>query len=221
MPLQIHGQNVTDTIINVKLKKKQLTDNRTQKQYFFQNDNAKITEISQNDSVLSLSYFFDSLGVRFMVYFNSDGKINEVFWLDNNNLRTKTHTIYYPNGILKQVGFYKYGIEDSVWTYWHDNGQIYKIEEYNENFKRYEKPLIEHHTYKKTHNGEVFWQFAEKLYTPLNGKYLEYYKNGDMKIKGQYVDGDKDGIWYYYFEQDILEKKEIWDKGVLIETIHY
>jgi len=32
----------------------------------------------------------------------------------------------------------------------------------------------------------------------LNGKYIEYYNNGDVKLKGSYTNGKPSGIWAIY-----------------------
>lgn len=39
--------------------------------------------------------------------------------------------------------------------------------------------------------------------------YLEYYRNGQIKIKGHYENNHEDGIWTYYGENGKIEKKVI------------
>ena len=68
--------------------------------------------------------------------------------------------------------------------------------------------------------------------------YFSWFENGEIKEYGAAVDVDyiithegnsliesavpkKHNEWRVFNEQGVLEKKEIWDKGVLIETIHY
>jgi len=47
------------------------------------------------------------------------------------------------------------------------------------------------------------------------GKYSERYLDGNIKISGSYIKGEKEGIWIYYNEQGIVIKKEEWSKNIL------
>lgn len=50
-----------------------------------------------------------------------------------------------------------------------------------------------------------------KIYTyekgVLNGKYINYFKNGNIKVAGFYHNGSKAGIWLYYDEAGKVVKK--------------
>lgn len=37
---------------------------------------------------------------------------------------------------------------------------------------------------------------------PIDGHYIEYYPNGSIKVKGQKINGKKDGLWKYYSSQN-------------------
>jgi antitoxin component YwqK of YwqJK toxin-antitoxin module len=35
--------------------------------------------------------------------------------------------------------------------------------------------------------------------------------------KGEYINGEKDGHWYYWSPDGVLIKKEVWKRGTLID----
>jgi antitoxin component YwqK of YwqJK toxin-antitoxin module len=60
---------------------------------------------------------------------------------------------------------------------------------------------------------------TSKVNDNLNGFYLEFYPTTNMpKIRGNYIESDKDGEWFYWNEKGKLMKKEVWKKGKLIKT---
>lgn len=53
----------------------------------------------------------------------------------------------------------------------------------------------------------------------LNGLYIEFYLPSNMpKVKGNYLENNKNGEWYYWNEKGKLLKKEIWKKGKLLNS---
>ena len=48
---------------------------------------------------------------------------------------------------------------------------------------------------------------------PSNGSYKEFYKTGLIKEKGHYKNAQRKGIWYFYNERGVLEKKEKYKNG--------
>jgi antitoxin component YwqK of YwqJK toxin-antitoxin module len=60
--------------------------------------------------------------------------------------------------------------------------------------------------------------FSEHHQRYSNGLYFSFYDKGNMpKSRGYYVNGDKDGNWYYWGQTGRLLRKELWKKGRLIE----
>lgn len=59
------------------------------------------------------------------------------------------------------------------------------------------------------------------LQLPSNGSYKVFYRNGLIKEKGQYNNTQKKGIWYFYNENGVLEKKEKYKNGTLLWQIFY
>ncbi len=56
---------------------------------------------------------------------------------------------------------------------------------------------------------------------PINGKYTEHYPDNTLRVKGRYVKGNKEGFWFYYAQNKIVEKKEYYKKGSLKRTYLY
>jgi antitoxin component YwqK of YwqJK toxin-antitoxin module len=48
-----------------------------------------------------------------------------------------------------------------------------------------------------------------------NGKYTEHYEGGQTKVKGYYKNGQKHRNWIHYRSNGIMEKREVWKKGIL------
>jgi antitoxin component YwqK of YwqJK toxin-antitoxin module len=53
------------------------------------------------------------------------------------------------------------------------------------------------------------------IQTPQDGFYKGFYANKTIKEKGHYKQGLKQGIWYYYSELGVMEKKEKYKLGEL------
>jgi hypothetical protein len=47
-----------------------------------------------------------------------------------------------------------------------------------------------------------------------SGSYLEYYKNGTFKLTGQFIGGQKDGVWTWYEENGKIQRLYIYKIGV-------
>ena len=50
-----------------------------------------------------------------------------------------------------------------------------------------------------------------------DGLIEEFYENGQLRSTGNYKDGKKDGLWYYYDGEGNPTKKEEWKDGKLIK----
>ena len=55
--------------------------------------------------------------------------------------------------------------------------------------------------------GELLASWGSRNYIII-GEYKELYSNGSIKMKVNYIDGDRDGLMYKYFEDGLL--KELW-----------
>ena len=46
-----------------------------------------------------------------------------------------------------------------------------------------------------------------------HGKYVEYYKNGNVSRKGLFYNGKEDSTWYFYYENKGLKATENYKRG--------
>ena len=61
---------------------------------------------------------------------------------------------------------------------------------------------------------------TEKKNNIDNGISIMFYPRTNMpQEKGNYLDGDKDGEWFYWNTSGVLIKKEVWRKGKLLKRI--
>ncbi|MBU0763596.1 MAG: hypothetical protein KJ607_02040 [Bacteroidetes bacterium] len=52
----------------------------------------------------------------------------------------------------------------------------------------------------------------------LHGTYKAWHRNGQLKTKGCFTDGERDGIWQFWNQEGNKIRKEYWDKGELLTT---
>jgi len=49
----------------------------------------------------------------------------------------------------------------------------------------------------------------------LHGTYFEYYKSGNIKVEGNYWEGEKDSVWIFYDEKGNEIKSRIYKRGMI------
>ena len=120
---------------------------------------------------------------------------NDRFFLPNQSLPYSGENIcvYSKNGQYHSQGLITNGKQDGWWTWWKENGELWKKEQYKDGDKTGYKKL----TFNE--NGQIE---LEKIY--LNDKLIgetkyKYYDNGQIKSEENYKDGKQDGKstgWY-------------------------
>lgn len=83
--------------------------------------------------------------------------------------------------------------------------------------------LIEAKKKKTVNTKSYYWFKAGSIYKTqgdysgnlLHGPFIQYYKEGQLKEKGAYTNGLKNGIWRYFTNTGQLRLYEEWDKGIL------
>jgi len=80
--------------------------------------------------------------------------------------------------------------------------------------------LKEVYSYEKIHKYDPRNPDEErKTELRKHGPYFYYYRNGQLKISGNYKEGSKHGDWKHYDQKGNLTKLEKFKKGKLRETI--
>jgi antitoxin component YwqK of YwqJK toxin-antitoxin module len=164
-----------------------------------------LVAFSPSDSSISYRYFVNS-----RVFPNDSNMIEETFYKNgvrksfctyiNDQILNGTSFNYYPNGKIKNISYYIYGLIVGGYSEWYDNGQI-KI------------------------SGSYWLDIKEKYIDKTDSlNTIRINKKNETKISEKTITGihpynfkNKDGIWYYYDDKGNLIRKEHWDKGVFTE----
>lgn len=75
------------------------------------------------------TYKYDTLFGKFQM-FHSNKKLNYLTYYDEFGKPDSLHLVYYPNGMVSQMGFYDHGKKIKVWTDFDVNGNLVKITYY-------------------------------------------------------------------------------------------
>ncbi|MGI6719043.1 MAG: toxin-antitoxin system YwqK family antitoxin [Bacteroidales bacterium] len=107
--------------------------------------------------------------------------------------------------ISMEESFYKNGNKHGVSRWYTDKGILIAEYLYNEGkFEGANKTFYE--------NGKIMIEEVFENNIPIS--YTEYYENGKIKLKGEYKDGKKEGVWVQYSE-DGSSKKLKYQNGEL------
>lgn len=172
-----------------------------------------------------------ALGTGQDFFENGSPKLNKVY---KNGLLEGVQTSYFPTGLKYTTYDYKAGKENGKETQNYPNGKLkYSISVVNE---KYEGSLTQYYdnghvkeksTFKNGNRDgkyEDFYNYPENqlmstgLYAngvPV-GEWKNYYANGKMEETGKYnKNGEKDGVWKTYFDNDTLSSIEVFSNGKL------
>ena len=61
----------------------------------------------------------------------------------------------------------------------------------------------------------ILWNNFRKIY----GNWLSFYESGELKRKGNYKDGQEDGIWEHYYKNGQLKFKLNYKDGIEVGWI--
>ena len=146
---------------------------------------------------------------------------------------------YYDDGIKRTEGKYVNGNREGSWYEFNDNGSVRVITVY-----RGGQPTEEHY---RNGTFEEYWpdDVLRSKYTYVDGKrhgnFEEWYNQGQWKtemrtddrgtrypvqtlegaqlrLKGRYNRGERDGEFVYYNEDGTVWKREVYDNGELVNT---
>lgn len=174
----------------------------------------------------------DKIEGKRLRYYPNGQLMSEYTYLDN--LYNGTYTTYFSDGKIEQKGTYKNGKQVGEMSDYFTNGELSTQVTLDESGKQNGTSIFYDYDGKKCHElqfnkGDLtsisFIDKAGKVteLTSKKGKKIDYiinYPNGDMKIKGQYADGEKSGTWTYYDRYGNVSTVENYDNGVLVDTAY-
>lgn len=130
----------------------------------------------------------------------------------------------------EKIGHYDNGDLTGTWEYYEDS--IKEMYTYNLGVRSgsYLKLKIDSstptvYTAQITGKEEIPWVHSNRSYDTLivanykndtlNGEYLEFHENRNLKTSGNYINGLKTGMWYIYHENGEIQKEGEFREGVL------
>ena len=118
----------------------------------------------------------------------------------------------YVDGQIRVVENWKDGLEDGIWTWWNTNGYVDSTGSYNLGMKNgkwttldsISMKEIESNWYNGLQKGTTIYKKTiggRKRLTSIliNGEKIEWYANGRMKSKKNFINGTKQGLWVYWY----------------------
>ena len=132
---------------------------------------------------------------------------------------------YFEGGELDEVGEYVNGLKDGIWGRFNINGEVKQEEIYNlgklisvSEFKLLNGQIITNSTFKDGagelidyyENGDIFSK-SNYLDGELDGYFVEFHSNGKISQRGSYRNNEKVGLWYQYNRRGSLINKNSYD----------
>ena len=135
----------------------------------------------------------------FKVY-DSTGKLKHYEFYNNNqmmykgmydslNLKSGEWTYFDQKNNIINTGYYTSNKKDKTWTYYYPNGVIQQKGSYILG-----KPTGE---WTWWYNNNQLWRKEQYEKGKINGLVIEYDSLGKIITKGEYLYGQKEGVWYY------------------------
>jgi antitoxin component YwqK of YwqJK toxin-antitoxin module len=143
--------------------------------------NGKWKHFYENGQLQNVSNYFGNIQVGQSLSYDSTGKLTMNEFYNAGNLIQRQE--YFNNGNLKSLftRTFESFIEDKKYKAVYKTVYVDKVLEYYE-------------------TGELRCIKFFNNDDELNGKYIEYWQNGFVKIEGEYKDGNKNGIFREYYE---------------------
>jgi antitoxin component YwqK of YwqJK toxin-antitoxin module len=176
-------------------------------------------------------YFKDGKPTGEMRRYHDTGELKAVMNYKEESERIKTR-FFYTDGELAAEGYYVQNQKDSLWNYYsfysatvtasemyvkgqkhglekkyYNNGNLSEEVEWNNNVK--------HGKWNQYYENGTRKLVSFYSYGKVSGPYLVYGEAGDPYIKGQFVDNEQDGTWYFYDPDGNIKSELVYKKGVV------
>ncbi|MEO0405311.1 MAG: hypothetical protein AAF193_10600, partial [Bacteroidota bacterium] len=140
-------------------------------------------------------YFTNGVKNGVFKYYNKRGELEKIEKYQGGVLLTDADEAalleikkeYYEDGKIKLIGSYRDGSKQGVFREYNKEGEIQKSFVYQENV------LL----------GEGIVDAEGRR----QGEWILYYSTGEIRAKGEYIDGLKEGPWIYFFENGKTSQK--------------
>ncbi|MCQ2958910.1 MAG: hypothetical protein MJ198_01810 [Bacteroidales bacterium] len=170
---------------------------------------------------------------KWIFFYPSGKKESEGFY--ENGLQSGSWTFFYPDETIKQKGNFRNGKYDGPWYFYNEVGDLQKEEEYsggNRQGLSIEYDDEGEKILEGMYNNDLrqgFWsiqigdlktkgsyEFGEK-----NGLWESNYIKGGKAFRGDYVSGNPNGHHVYYYQNGQIEHDEQWRHGKAVKNWNY
>ena len=163
----------------------------------------------------TFTYFYPNGTVRIKNEYTVPGKVCK-------------HEVYDKAGHLLAKGNFNQKNRDGLWKFYSENGKIIKLTTYKMGVRHGlqviftpEGDTAEVCTWYDNHRNGRWWKRIGKqgyitatyVMGGIDGRLVEYDDNNQLVQEGYYTKGDRNGMWKYY-ENGQLVVKEKWVKGI-------
>jgi antitoxin component YwqK of YwqJK toxin-antitoxin module len=187
-----------------------------------------VTKINTDGSKV-VKYFKDNKNSLNYIreYYYPNGKLGTTGQFQNGKMEGKW-TWYYENGYKKDEANLTEGMYNKIRTHWHRNGKLKTVEEikipcskeccdgtvfhYDSLGILTQKNHIKNGLINDTltyyyPNGDIFKKSVYKD-DKRNGYYIEYHKNGNKWVEGEFLNGNMKGEWKWFDTLGVIERIE-------------
>ncbi len=139
--------------------------------------------------------FKDDKPVGKFTYYYESNKVKAIINHDENSNRSVAY-FYHENGNLMSYGIYRDMLKDSIWLNYGQTKRISNVETYK-NGKLNGKKVIYYVSSDINDKSRRLASVSFYKDDKLDGDYIEYFENQVIKVKGQYSNNKKVGVWIY------------------------
>lgn len=121
---------------------------------------------------------------------------------------------YYESGQVKSIKYYECGIATGVWYDFFESGKIKSQKGFIYDSIGFSSSAIE---YDITIGGHGMGSSSTVKFSGLpNGKWLEWYENGNLAIEKYFIHGIEENTWVWYYENGSKRKEGTFYSDTLI-----
>ena len=169
-----------------------------------------------NGSLQNSSFYKDGLRTgRWEVYHNED-KVLRSFTNYELNVKEGEYKVYFNNGEIARSGVYKNNNPIGEWTIYYDNGVVDCKQVLNKQGDKWDFQTFYRNGKIKDKGVAINFNL-----TRYDGKYVEYYDNGNTKKEENYVNGARNGKYSLFSEDGKITEDGMYNMGNRTEYRRY
>ncbi len=219
------GKPISTTLYemnSIVTKGKEIVLEAVTKEEYFENGNIKFSGTYIDTIPVGMHKEFSEDGTIInATLFNESGRVKGIGHVNNLSKKIGIWNFYYESGELKSVGSYNNNMRTGNWKFYYRNASLEQEGSYKRGYTSGDwtwyykngRPWRKESLTKGKQDGMLL-EFSLKGDTILKGEYIDgeregywVYKIGDHIEKGNFQAGLKNGNWYYYFDNGKLNFK--------------